>query len=100
MHEKELANAIVALLDEYWSNNDGLSVMTPDGMVVCDRFVRSWAVAGVLLEKVKDKEWLLDTMDDGYVYIFTDDDRHICSDSTEWPLAFIEVCVDALTKST
>ena len=64
--------------------------------LTAEEFVRNWPVAGALMGKVKEREWLIQTMHDGYVYIFTEGGEHV-SDSTEWPRAIIEASVKALT---
>lgn len=60
-----------------------------------------WRVAGALMDWCRDREYLINSMHDGYVYIFTGDDReYTVSESTDWPLAFTEACVAALQEGS
>lgn len=100
--KQELANKMVGL-GMGFTNNNGVSVIYRSEAIPADEFVSDWRFVGKLMETVRGRGWIFDTMHDGYVYVFTDlsdggedDDGIFCSDSTEWPLAFTEVCVEAL----
>ena len=103
MDDKTLAEKVVALgvcLEQSMFTDD----YTYHGIgVTADKAVRDWRVAGALMDMVREREWLVNTMHDGYVYVFTDmdnggeeNDGTFCSETTEWPRAIVEACVEAL----
>ena len=96
--DKELADRIVAL---------GIGKRTSfcmeiNGSVLSEsKFVRDWRVAGALMEKVKDREWLTNVAHDGVVFVFTDrDEPYDCIEiaGESLPRTIIEACVEALDE--
>ncbi len=104
MTDQEMCDRLVALeilrVDRDFSNQywpQGVRLPTGFNPLHEAEVWCSWLVAGAVMERIKQKEWLLNLNHDGTVVLFNDTASDYWSDDESPPRAIIEAGVEALS---